>query len=78
MSVVTVDVGKLCCDICPFIDCYEKGTGYQCHCYMDNSIELDGYCDNETSPVNCPLKTGLIVQVSMSRDGDLILGNDNH
>jgi hypothetical protein len=78
MSALYENVGKLCCDICPFINCYEKGSCYECNCFLDDSIELDDYCDNKTSPEKCPLKTGLIVIVSMSRDGDLLMGEDNH
>lgn len=75
MSALTEVVGKLCCDICPFLDCYEKGTCYECNCFIDDSIKVENHCDHKTIPDKCPLMTGLRVTISASKDGELLVGN---
>ena len=63
------------CDKCPFLDCYEKGTCYQCKCYLDNDLKLEDHCDYKTAPTNCPLLDGRIISVRVE-DDNLVIGMD--
>ncbi len=68
-------LSPLQCKECPFLCCNEQSTCYNCHCYLDLSLQLDDYCDGiYKSPVECPLKTGLIITIKESK-GRLYIGN---
>lgn len=76
MSEVSEIVGRLNCRLCPFISCYEKGTCYQCHCYLNNKLNLEKYCDDETLHPQCLLMTGERIIISATQEGELIIGHD--
>ena len=65
----------LMCDNCPFLDCYEKGTCYECKCSLDESIYVECHCDNKTYPSICPLRNGMVITIK-EMDGKLIIGRD--
>ncbi len=74
MSEQSENKGKLNCHICPFLDCYENGTCYNCNCYIEESLkDIEIHCDDKTLHPDCPLMKGLKVKVYTSEDGDLII-----
>lgn len=74
MSILS-NTQPLMCDTCPFLDCYEQGTCYQCKCFLDESIKVECHCDHKTYPSDCPLKSGMIVTI-IETDGKLVIGRD--
>ena len=74
MSILS-NTTPLMCDTCPFFNCYEQGTCYECKCFLDKSIEVEYHCDHKTYPLDCPLKNGMIVIIK-EIDGKLIIGKD--
>ena len=63
----------LACDTCPFLSCYERGTCYQCKCYIDGDIDIQDHCDCKTCPSECPIKNGMIITIE-EQDGKLAIG----
>ncbi|MCK5613795.1 hypothetical protein KAR91_68660 [Candidatus Pacearchaeota archaeon] len=74
MSKLSEIVGKLYCNICPFITCEEAGACYNCHCFIDEDIDLENYCDDPVVHPECPLMTGLIITVSKTDNDELKIG----
>lgn len=74
MSLLGI-IEPLQCTKCPFLDCYEKGTCYQCNCFLDTTLNLNLHCDNDTAPLDCPLRDGRIISVKI-KDDHLVLGRD--
>ena len=72
-----VTVEELMCDTCTFLNCYEKGTCYNCKCflgkYTDEEVDVTSHCDNKTYPSNCPLANGMI-STFWAEDGKLHIG----
>ncbi len=64
------------CDSCPFLDCYEKGSCYQCYCFLNKTIDLDDHCDHKTYPLDCPLLDGMVMEIKVI-DGNLLIGHDH-
>jgi len=74
MSVLS-SIEPLMCDKCPFLDCYEKGTCYECNCHLDNDVNVENHCDHKTYPPDCPLRNGMVISIK-EEDGKLVIGKD--
>ena len=59
---------KLCCDNCIFMTCYERGTCYDCECYLDSILNVERHCDQKTHPTNCPLLDGRPVTIKATAE----------
>jgi hypothetical protein len=62
MSLIKVEK-SLRCGHCPFLDCYERGTCYECKCFLDKTMKIEHFCDHGGHPLNCPLLDGRTVAV---------------
>ena len=64
------------CRSCPFMQCDERDTCYKCECFLDTTINLDKFCDeDEKHPTSCPLLKGLVITIKVEKE-HLIIGRD--